>query len=85
MNFEQVFLRLLKIAYRPNDISIGMHNITEVSKKRSYYEFYVYDIYLDDTDESDEYSFSWEIGKTLDEQSQETKQTLAILFYEPNS
>ncbi len=74
-NFEDIVLKITNISARPDLIGIEINNI-----KNKYYEFYIYDVYLDDHDESDVFDFSWEMCKQLHQQSKETQQTLKLIF-----
>ena len=76
MNFEEVFLKILKIVARPDFLEIEYDLDGGI---------YVGFICLDDSEDSDTFDFTWKIGKNIEEQSEKTKQTLAILFYENES
>lgn len=71
-NFEDVISKIVNISVRPELIGIDISLNTN--------EFYVYDIYLDDYEESDDYNFSWIICKELCKQSEKTQETINILL-----
>jgi len=71
-NFEDVIVKIIDISERPDLIEIQINLNAN--------EFYVYDIYLDDSEESDDFSFDWIIHKSFILQSEKTQQTLKLIF-----
>jgi hypothetical protein len=74
-NFEDIIGKIIDISFNPDLIEIQINNI-----ENKYYEFYVYDIYLNDCDESDVFSFDWIMHKPFRLQPENTQQTLKLIF-----
>ena len=72
-NLEDVICKILDVASRPE--LIGMYIGLNPN------EFYIYDVYLDNCEDSDDYSFDWIIGKPFRLQSKKTRLTLEQLFF----
>ena len=70
-NFEDILIKIINISARKDLLEIE-YDLDD--------GIWIEGIYLDDHQESDDYNFTWKIGKKLFEQSEETKQTLRLLL-----
>lgn len=70
-NFEDILSKIINISARKDLLEIEYDLDGGI---------WIEGIYLDDHQESDEYSFTWEIGKKLYEQSEDTQKTINILL-----
>lgn len=69
--FEDVFIKILNITVRPDFLEME-YNLEN--------GIYIGFICLDDHEESDTFDFTWELGKKVYEQSEETQSTLKLLL-----
>ena len=69
--FEDIFTKIINISARKDLLEIEYDLDGGI---------WIEGIYLDDHDQSDEYSFTWIIGKKAYEQSEETQSTLKLLL-----
>lgn len=69
--FEDILLKIISISARKDLLEIEYDLDGGI---------WIEGIYLDDHQESDNYSFTWLIGKKVYQQSDETQQTLKLLL-----